>query len=184
MQNKTSKMTMWLKGRKCELRAPEPYDLDCLYNWENDTALWEPGNALSPFSRETLRSFIETSGNDIYQTRQLRLMIVHEELTAGCIDLFDFEPLHRRAGVGIIIDSTQRKKGLGKDALQVLIHYAFNRLHLHQLFCSIDPANEASRKLFTSCGFIHTATRKQWNRTKDGFRDEAFYQLIRDNDHD
>jgi len=169
---------MWLKGKKCDLRAPEPSDLDQLYRWENDTSLWEPGNILSPFSKETLKNFIDNHGNDIYRTGQQRLMIVSNKITIGCIDLFDFEPLHRRAGVGIIIDAEFRRKGLAKDALQTLIEYAFQRLHMHQLYCSIDPSNEASLKLFSSCGFVHTATRKLWNLTSTGFRDEAFYQLI------
>lgn len=170
---------MWLKGEKCELRAPEPGDLDDLYRWENDTSLWEPGSVTSPFSRELLSKFIESAGEDIYQTRQMRLMIVAEGLTSGCIDLYDLEPLHRRAGVGILIDRSHRRKGLAKDALLSLIDYAFHRLHLNQLYSSIDPANEASKKLFSSCGFLHTATRKEWNRNRDGFRDEEFYQLIR-----
>lgn len=169
---------MWLKGKKCELRAPEPGDLEFLYRWENDTSLWEPGNVTSPFSKDTLKKFIDSAEGDIYQTRQVRFMIMNDGLTAGCVDIYDFEPFHRRAGVGILVDNSQRRKGLGKDALETLIDYAFHRLHLQQLFCSIDPDNESSKKLFTACGFVHTATRIQWNLTREGFRDEDFYQLI------
>jgi diamine N-acetyltransferase len=169
---------MWLKGKKCSLRAPEPSDLNVLYTWENDTNLWEPGNVLAPFSREALRLFIDTAGNDIYQTRQQRLMIMDEQIPVGCVDLFDFEPLHRRAGVGILIDPNRRRQGLAKDALLTLADYAFGRLHLHQLYCHIDPGNLASKALFSSCGFVHTSTRKQWNLTQHGFHDEECYQLI------
>ena len=30
------------------LRAPEPEDLDCMYQFENTPSLWEVGNATGP----------------------------------------------------------------------------------------------------------------------------------------
>ena len=34
------------------LRPLEPTDLDTLYQWENDTALWVVSDTVAPYSRE------------------------------------------------------------------------------------------------------------------------------------
>ena len=167
------------------LRAMEPEDIDLLYRWENDMSIWNVSNTLAPFSRHILQKYIETSHLDIYQTKQLRLMIdyIHDEenkcRTVGMIDLFDFDPYHNRAGIGILIgDASDRGKGIAGLALKNLIHYAFNTLKLHLLYCNIEATNEASINLFKKFGFEICGQKKQWLKTLDGFDDEYLLQLI------
>ena len=50
------------------LRAPEPEDLELMYRMENDTTLWSVGNTLLPYSRYTLKKYIDNKKNDIYYT--------------------------------------------------------------------------------------------------------------------
>src|ERR1043166_7160915 len=104
---------MKLHCETISLRALEPSDIDLLYQWENDTDSWLVSNTTTPFSRFVLEQYIATAHLDIYTSKQLRLMVCNPENKAvGCIDLFDFEPLHLRAGIGILIaDVTERRKG-------------------------------------------------------------------------
>ena len=91
------------------LRAMEPCDIDAIYRWENDPSVWGVSMSHQPFSRYALSRFIdENSGSDIYASRQLRLMADSGGTTVGCIDLYDFDPYHRRAGVGLLVDSRMR----------------------------------------------------------------------------
>lgn len=168
---------------KISLRALEPADAELLYNWENDPSIWQVSNTLAPFSRDTILKYIETARHDIYETRQLRLMIDLEtegsETTIGTIDMFDFEPLHARAGVGILImDKQHRGKGYAKEALLYFIRHAFDVMLLHQLYCNISTSNSASIKLFKVCGFVQCGLKKQWNRSAQGYTDELMFQLI------
>jgi diamine N-acetyltransferase len=88
---------MQLKGRIISLRAVEPSDLDLLYQWENNPAVWHLSNTLTPFSKHILKEYIENAKHDIYVTKQLRLMInTKKHGTVGCIDLFDFDPTKSR----------------------------------------------------------------------------------------
>lgn len=170
-----------IQGEKIFLRALEPGDVDLLYQWENNPEVWKAGNTLSPWSKHVLEEYIRSAHQDIFSTRQLRFVIClqPEGTPAGCIDLFDFEPVHGRAGVGILIAPERRGNGLAGDALRTLVHYAFDHLHLHQLFAGVASGNEASRKLFLSGGFHQTAVRKDWIRNGKGFEDEIFFQRIR-----
>jgi diamine N-acetyltransferase len=171
-----------LTGTNIKLRAPEPEDLEYLYLWENDTSVWQVSNTLTPFSRYTLRAYIESAQLDLFEAKQLRLMIDimgPPEKTIGTIDLYDFDPFHNRAGIGILIgDKSQRKKGYASEALRLLIEYCFLTLSIHQLFCNISADNSTSIQLFQNFGFVKAGEKKAWLKTPDGWKTENFYQLI------
>src|ERR1035437_2964045 len=172
---------MKLTGEKISLRAIEPQDIDVLYQWENDTENWLVSNTQTPFSRFVLEQYIASAHEDIYSAKQLRLIICDPENKAvGSIDLFDFEPNHFRAGIGILIaEKTDRKKGYASEALNLLINYCFDTLNLHQIYCNITTDNEASILLFQKQGFQITGIKKQWIRDGGKFKDELILQLIR-----
>lgn len=163
------------------LRAIEPEDIDLLYTWENDPEVWKVSHTLVPYSKYILALYIQNSDKDIYESRQLRLMITTKDnRPIGAIDLFDFDPQHARAGIGILIYRKEdRGKGFASAALTTLMDYCFNYLKLHQLYANIEPNNTASIELFSKNGFEQSGLKKDWNRTLAGYEDEAIYQKIR-----
>ncbi len=165
---------------KIRFRALEPDDIDLLYEWENDAEIWEVSNTYEPFSKYILAKYIRESQRDIYESKEARMIIETPEGKAvGAIDLFDFDPFHFRAGVGILIhDEKDRKLGYATDALELLCSYAANYLRLHQLFANITADNLASIQLFTNAGFELTGTKKDWRRTADGWKNELMFQKI------
>jgi diamine N-acetyltransferase len=169
-----------LHSGKISLRPLEPEDLELLYIWENDSLLWQVSNTLAPFSRFVLKQYIEESHRDIYESRQLRLIIQNEEaVPVGAIDLFDFDPYHQRAGIGILIYAGEdRRKGYASDALQLMCSYAKERLGLYQLYANIGANNPASIALFAKCGFSLSGTKKEWLNSPQGRIDEHIYQRI------
>lgn len=152
-----------------------------MYAWENDPALWPVSGTMAPFSRHTLRQFIEGQGFDIFQTRQQRLMIdtLTDGITVGAIDLFEYDPIARRAGVGILIYGTdQRGKGYAADAVETVSRYGRETLHLHQLWCNVCADNDKSLRLFKGAGFIETGRKRDWQATGTGYCDEILMQKI------
>lgn len=172
---------MKLQGQHILLRALEPGDIEALYQWENDTDNWKVSSTQTPFSRFVLEQFIASAHQDIYSVKQLRLVIcTNENKPVGCIDLFDFEPNHLRAGIGVLIaEKSERRKGYASEALELLMEYCFISLNLHQLYCNITTDNEASVLLFQKHGFQITGIKKQWIREGDSFKDELLLQRIR-----
>jgi len=166
-----------------ELRAVEPEDLELLYLWENDRTVWYVSNTLVPFSRYQLKRYIESDPSDIHTHKQLRMMIdcceaEKQVCTVGAIDLFDFDPIHQRAGLGILIASADdRRRGYALKAILLMIDYCRKVLFLHQLYCSIAANNTASIHLFEKAGFKITGTKKDWLRTEIGWENELFLQL-------
>lgn len=165
---------------KISLRALEPGDIDLLYQWENDIEIWEISNTKAPFSRHILAQYLIEAAKDIYETKQLRLIIQNENLEpVGAIDLFDFEPYHLRAGVGILIhNKNERKKGYASDALEALSKYTYEVLGLRQLYANITSDNEISIKLFEKSGFKKVGIKKSWIKTVSGWKDEVLFQKM------
>ena len=174
---------MFLKGQNITLRALEPDDAEVLYQWENNPEIWKVSNTLVPFSKHILEQYVN-GAHDIYLTKQLRLMICNGNLSIGTIDLFDFDPFHQRAGIGILIgEKSQRKMGYASEAMDLLIEYCFSTLLLHQLYCNIGAENEGSLKLFLSKDFKIIGAKKDWIRNSEGFNDEYLLQLINFNEY-
>jgi diamine N-acetyltransferase len=118
---------------------------------------------------------------DIYEAKQLRLIIEIDNKPIGLIDLFDFNPQHKRAGIGILILEKFQQKGFANEALQLVIKYAFNTLQLHQIYANITPDNKKSISLFTKNNFIKVGVKKDWIISNNQFKDEVLYQLINTN---
>lgn len=169
-----------LKGKHIYLRALEPEDLEFIHTIENDETFWEISNTQTPFSKYILRQYLDNSHKDIFEVKQLRLVISNYGNDAlGMIDLFDFDFKNSRAGVGILVkESPQRNKGFGKEALQLLVNYSFQHLNLHQLYCNITEGNEASLALFKNQGFEQIGLKKDWNSINGSYQNEYLFQLI------
>ncbi len=169
-----------LEYGKVRFRALEPEDIDLLFEWENNLKIWEVSNTNEPFSKYILAKYIKESQRDIYESKQVRMVIeTLKGKAVGAIDLFDFEPFHFRAGVGIMIhDEKDRKQGYAKDALELLCNYAVNHLRLHQLYANITEDNLASIHLFSNNGFALCGTKKDWRNTQEGWKTELMFQKI------
>ena len=144
---------MNLEGRTTRLRALEPGDIDLMYAWENDTAVWSVSGTLAPFSRHTLERFIQEQQFDIFQTRQQRLGI-------------------------LIHDDALRGKGYASDAVETACRYAREVLNLHQLWCNVGSDNAPSRRLFAKAGFAEVGIKRDWLWRPGGYGDEILLQKI------
>jgi len=172
---------MTLTSSKIKLRALEPEDLDFLYQIENNSSFWEVSHTQTPFSKFILKQYIENAHLDIYEAKQVRFII--EENTSkkaiGTIDIFDFNPQHKRAGIGVLIHPNFQEKGYATEALSILIQYCFSSLNLHQLYANITSDNSKSIQLFTKYNFTKVGVKKDWIFSKGKFKDEVLYQLIK-----
>ncbi|WP_431136916.1 GNAT family N-acetyltransferase [Psychroserpens mesophilus] len=169
-----------MKGKHIYLRALEPEDLDFIYQIENDQSVWEISSTITPYSKFLIKQYLENAHKDIYEVKQLRLVICNtEDLAIGLIDLFDFDFKNKRAGIGVLIkDEAHRQKGYGKEALELLIAYAAVHLDLHQLYCNVSEDNKKSLKLFKNHGFNIVGLKKDWIVINGSFKNEYLLQRI------
>jgi len=168
-----------LKGKNIFLRALEPEDINYLFFIENNEKYWSISDSQIPFSRYLLNRYLKNSNMDIYEAKQLRLVITDfQNNTIGLIDLFDIDFKNNRAGVAIIINEKMRSKGFAKEALELLIQYSKTHLSLHQLYCNILEDNSHSINLFKSVEFKQVGLKKDWIKFDGKYNNELLLQLI------
>lgn len=170
-----------LNGEHINLRPLEPEDLDFVHLVENNEEFWEFSSTQTPYSKYLIKEYLENAHRDIYEVKQLRLVIEHRESGAalGLIDVFDFEPRHHRAALGIlIVNKENRGKGFGAEALDLLCNYCFKHLKLHQVYANIDAGNTKSLQLFENQKFQKIGIKKDWNLIDGKYKDEFIYQRI------
>lgn len=158
-------MDSTLTNNIVKLRALEPTDLDFLYELENNESLWEVSNTNTPYSRLVLQNYLKQSHKDIFEVKQLRLVItlIKKQEAIGLIDLYDFDPKNRRVGVGIVIFGEEYKqKGYASQSLALILNYAKVHLNMHQVYANIASNNLKSIALFKKLNFIQTGTLKDW----------------------
>ncbi len=175
-----------LTGDHIYLRALEPEDLEVLFTIENDESFWHLSDTRTPFSKAALTSYIKAAKSDIFEAKQLRLAICKNgnQSLLGFVDLFDFDPYHSRAGVGIIIHNKEyRQKGYALESLELVLQYAKTHIGLHQIYANILENNKASLALFEKMGFQLAGKKVDWHKsiTIQGatqFTDEYMYQRM------
>ena len=164
------------------LRALEPEDLDFLFALENDPDLWAASELLpAPISRHALREYLRHATASLSEAGQLRLLIEGKRGQAvGTLDLYDYNARHQRAGVGVAVLQSERRRGYARAALAALLPYARQSLHLHQLYCTIAQSNQASIRLFGAVGFRRVGIRRDWLRrnTEDVWENTVEMQLL------
>lgn len=170
----------YLSNERIYLRALEPEDIDFFYRMENNPSLWEVSDFTVPYSAHILKEFIFNSRNDLYADRQIRLVIVRrsDDRAIGAIDVADFSPFHERGSVGIAILEEFRKEKYASDALSLLCDYVFGFLGIKQLYAHIPVDNEASIRLFASCGFERCGVLKSWLRAGNVYKDAVIVQRV------
>lgn len=180
MSKNDTAMQQLLAGQNIHLRALEPEDISFLYEIENDPLIWHTSNTTMPYSRFFLKQYIENQQGDLFTDKQLRLIIEHElsQKAIGIIDLFEFNPLHRRAELGIVIHENFRNLGYAQEAIELVVKYASNHMMLHQITAKVAVTNSASIRLFERCGFTEIATLPDWMSSPTGYVDVKVLQRL------
>jgi len=99
-------------------------------------------------------------------------------LPYGCIDLYSYDPMNRRAAVGIMVANEYRRQGYALSMLHALTDMAVDTLRLHQLYADIAVSNAASLALFKKAGYKECGHFGEWLKVHDKYIDSIRMQLI------
>ena len=141
---------------KIFLRNLQNSDIDILLKIENDESTWNYSIQDKPFSKSTIKNYIENAKfQDITEVNQKRFVVSSIKINVlGFIDLFDYNIIKREASIGIVILKKYRNMGVGFGSVQLLESYCINKLGMYKLNVSIDSNNIKSIKLFNKSGFV------------------------------
>jgi len=147
-----------IKTQRLSLRPWNEADAEALYKYASDArvsemALW-PRHTSVEMSRQVIRDFFMPNPHTF------AIVLNETAEPIGCIGLVPaggehFSPAANEREIGYWTGLPYWGKGVATEALQALISFCKNDLHLDSLLITTDAANEASQRVAAKCGFIH-----------------------------
>jgi RimJ/RimL family protein N-acetyltransferase len=142
-----------LHGDLVTLRPVTPADLPLLYEWRSDADTWVLGNddPLVPTTFGAFEAGYARLGDDAVNAEFA--IEGNGELVGRC-GMFAFDHLARHASIGITIGLPHRGRGYGRDAVRVLVDYAFRIRNLHRVHLDTVSTNVAGQRAYLAAGFV------------------------------
>ena len=171
----------FLVGERISLRPLTAADLSSAYlDWVNDhevTRFMETG--VFPTTAEALQHY----ATSLIESRQNVLLAIVDKSSGrhiGNVKLGPIEWVHRRALIGIMIgEKAFRGRGLGREVVELVLGYAFDRLNLHKVCLGVDADHVQAVKLYQRVGFKLEGTERQHVFRDGSFRDHYRMGLLR-----
>jgi len=175
-----------LKGSRITLRAIERDDLPRLLSFNNDVAVELAGGGDPPWPQSFARLAADYERDSAAGGRDggrdgVNFAIEADGAVIGICGLFHVDPVGRTAELGITIgDKTYWGQGFGREAVGLLVDYAFRLLNLQRVYLRVHGRNERAIRAYRASGFIEEGRlrRHVWS---DGAYDDLVYMgVLRD----
>jgi len=140
-------------GERVILREIEKEDLDLIVKWRNDFEILGWLFSYLPLSKAKQKKWYEKYLED--HTQQIFIIeLKKEKKPVGTIGLTDIDYKNQKGELTIIIgEKKYRQQGLGKEALKLLVNFAFKEMNLRKIKALVFSDNEKAIKLYEKCGF-------------------------------
>ncbi len=97
----------------------------------------------------------------------------------GTVNLHQIDHKHRKANLGIMIgEPGMRGRGLGTEAVELIVDYGFNALDLNSIWLSTLEFNTAGRKAYARVGFKEVGRRRLCRFQGGRFWDEIHMDIL------
>lgn len=96
-----------------------------------------------------------------------------EKRPVGMISLTDIDMRSRKCEMGRVLIGERdcRGRGFGRQAVGLLLDYAFNHLNMHKIYCEVLADNSAAKTLYIHSGFKQDGLFKDHVYKKGAYRD-------------
>lgn len=152
-----------LQGEKVRLRALEREDLPLLHRFNNDLSVELAGGGDPPMPQALARLEAEfnqqtgSGGRD-----DASFAIEADGQFIGICALFNFNQTAHNCELGITIgDKDYWGKGYGREAVALLVNYAFRYRNQHRVWLEVHGRNERAQRAYKAVGFVEEGRLRQ-----------------------
>lgn len=145
-----------LQGHKVLLRAFRRSDLELLCQYNNDLEVELAGGGDAPMPQPLERLLAEFDAESAKGGRDnCNFAIEADGKFIGQCALFHFDNVAQTAELGITIgDKAYWGRGYGREAIALLLDYAFRQRNLRKVWLSTNGTNERAIRAYQACGFV------------------------------
>jgi RimJ/RimL family protein N-acetyltransferase len=155
-----------LRGQRVYLRPLEPSDADVVHGWYEDTrvqTLMGDPPMSSAVRRRRYEDAVKGDGAEVFRFVICRL---EDDRPIGRTDLFEIDRQNGSSAFGITIGLPELwDQGLGTDAVNALVDFAFGQLRMERVWLDTDDHNARAQAVYRKARF-----------TEEGRFRRAFYQ--------
>lgn len=170
-----------LRGERVYLRPLEPTDAEIVHRWYEDTRvqtlMGDPPMSLAA-RRRRYEEAVTGDGPNVLRFVICRL---DDDTPIGRTDLFDIDRDNGSLAFGIAIgDPALWGQGLGTDAVNAIVDFAFGQLRMERVWLDTDDVNARAQAAYKKAGFsVEGRLRHAW--FQDGrWSDDIRMSLLRD----
>jgi len=170
-----------LRGAHVYLRPLEPEDVDLVTRWYSDDRvrklLGDP-----PMSHATRRARYDSAVRDDGEA-VIRFVIcrLDDDTPVGRADLFDIDRTNGHCTFGIAIgDPELWGRGLGTDAVNAIVDFAFGELRMERVMLDTDAENHRAQAAYRKAGFVVEGRRRHHWFVDGAYGDDLLMALLRD----
>lgn len=162
-----------LKGERVILRGIRRDDLLRLYEFNNDLAVELAGGGDPPMPQSLERLLVEFDKNTAAGGRDGTLFAIEVDSKfigqCGLVGFDQYRGVAHVCELGITIgDKEYWGRGFGRQAIKLLLDYAFRHWNMQRVWLKTNSANERAIRCYKACGFIEEGRlrRHEWHDGK------------------
>jgi RimJ/RimL family protein N-acetyltransferase len=171
-----------LQGEKVILRSIRRDDLPRLCEFNNDVEVELAGGGDPPMPQSLERLFAEYESAASKGGRDgMTFAIEADEKFIGQCALFNVQEPGQTCELGIAIgDKSYWGKGYGRDAVRVLLDYAFRLRGMRRVYLTVSGNNARAIKAYLACGFAEEGRLRKHVWSNGDYIDLVYMGILRD----
>lgn len=171
-----------LKGPRVTLRSLEREDLPLLWAFNNDLEVELAGGGDPPIPQSLTRLQAQYEESLRQGARDgAHFAIESDGKLIGISDLFHFDETAQTCELGIIIgDKAYWGQGYGREAVGLLLQYAFQYRNQHKVWLRVNATNERAIRSYRASGFVEEGRQRSQVWSNGHYIDLVLMGVLRD----
>lgn len=169
-------------GKRIRFRAPERKDIPAFIEWLNDPEVRHGIAAFLPMSIAREEQWFDNMLARPIETHPFAIELRKSSkwILIGTCGLHDIDWISRKAEIGIMIgDKRQWNKGLGTEAMELILKHGFETLNLHRLYLKVFADNPRAIRTYEKAGFVHEARLRESHFSDGVYKDDLIMSVLR-----
>ncbi|WP_152040728.1 GNAT family N-acetyltransferase [Salinigranum salinum] len=165
----------FVEGERVSLHPLEEDDLAFVTEGVNHPQVRTPVGQSFPTSLARERRYLSELNE---RTDAVQLLVTADGDRAGVVEL---DPIDREAGVadlGIWIHPDRHGGGYAREAIELMIDYAFSELRVHKVTANAYATNTPSRKMLEAVGFVQEGVGREDAFFDGEYHDTHYFGLL------